>query len=214
MNNLIDHGLNYVRFALLGIATAFLIIPFNVHAGGGVEQYNLPDLPILSFQSVYLSLGNDGDPAPINYTDVGVFKDNGRYENTQVVEMNGRGNRRGGDNPDADGDGIRDDDRHDSDVCVDEPYQRRYHADCLTEAGLELPSVTCAESDAWVELKEKYQIDLTTLDGRLFAIETLTFQQAAIKTCRDLKTHERDMRKMRNDYRWAAIRTSLVGVVL
>ena len=35
MNNLIDHGLNYVRFALLGIATAFLIIPFNVHAGGG-----------------------------------------------------------------------------------------------------------------------------------------------------------------------------------
>ena len=125
--------------------------------------------------------------------------------------MNGRGNRRGGDNPDADGDGIRDDDRHDSDVCVDEPYQRRYHADCLTEAGLELPSVTCAKSDAWVELKEKYQIDLTTLDGRLFAIETLTFQQAAIKTCRDLKTHERDMRKMRNDYRWAAIRTSLGG---
>lgn len=50
MNNLIDHGLNYVRFALLGIATAFLIIPFNVHAGGGVEQYNLPDLPILSFK--------------------------------------------------------------------------------------------------------------------------------------------------------------------
>lgn len=35
MNNLINRGLNYLRFALIGIATAFLIIPFNVHAGGG-----------------------------------------------------------------------------------------------------------------------------------------------------------------------------------
>ena len=148
-----------------------------------------------------------------NFTDISDYT---RAGNGDIgdIETNSNGEQP---NPpegeDSDGDGIPDSARHESDVCVDESFEKRFHADCLKEAGLTLPDKTTWSCDAMDELVSDYGIDMSTLEGYGLAIETITFQEAAIKTCRDLKNHENNMRDKRNSFRWKAIGAGILGGV-
>ena len=115
---------------------------------------------------------------------------------------------------DTDGDGILDTARNDSDVCIDEAYPERYHADCLTEAGLELPDRISSDDykEAMANLNEQ-DIDISRSTINL-EIETLTFEAAAIKTCRDLEMHRREMRDNQNTFRGLAIGAGILGGVI
>lgn len=94
--------------------------------------------------------------------------------------------------PDSDGDNIRDK----VDVCVDEPYRRKYHEECLTAAGVKLPSLPKLESVTIGAYPRSYVGPRI----RIPLVTSWTFQNAAIRTCNDLKSFREKMYRISD--RW------------